>query len=80
MEKYQVFPGQNYQANVIGFTGLQEVSVIHVYENTATVLIKETAETGVAKLCNFLVGTTQLVSWCSFINQSMGSHLPSNML
>ncbi len=51
--KYQVFPGQNYQANVIGFTGLQEVSVIHVYENTATVLIKETAETGVAKLCIF---------------------------
>ena len=33
MEKYQVFPGQNYQANVIGFTGLQEVSVIHVYES-----------------------------------------------
>lgn len=33
MEKYQVFPGQDYQAKVIGFSGLQDVSVIHVYEN-----------------------------------------------
>ena len=61
MEKYQVFPGQDYQAKVIGFSGLQDVSVIHVYENTATVLIHGTSETGVAKLCNFSIKTASLV-------------------
>ena len=61
MEKYQVFPGQDYQAKVIGFSGLQDVSVINVYENTATVLIQGTSETGVAKLCNFSIKTASLV-------------------
>lgn len=54
MNESQVDLSIDYWAKVIGQPDLVEVQVLHVLTNTATVCIKETGETGVAKLCDLV--------------------------
>ena len=69
-------------SNVKQFSYKRAVNMIKLYKNpvelgnvhkgsVSTIGFKETAETGVAKLCNFLVSATQLVSLYFIINQNM---------
>lgn len=54
MDESQLDLSIDYWAKVIGQPDLMEVQVLHVLTNTATVCIKETGETGVAKLCDLV--------------------------
>lgn len=61
MNESQLDLSIDYWAKVIGQPDLVEVQVLHVLTNTATVCIKETGETGVAKLCDLIAQEEKLI-------------------
>ncbi|KPG73290.1 hypothetical protein [Enterococcus sp. RIT-PI-f] len=61
MNESQLDLSIDYWAKVIGQPDLVEVQVLHVLTNTATVCIKETGETGVAKLCDLVAQEEKLI-------------------
>ncbi|GEM_PF-373311 len=61
MNESQLDLSIDYWAKVIGQPDLVEVQILHVLTNTATVCIKETGETGVAKLCDLVAQEEKLI-------------------
>lgn len=57
--KEQLVIGQTYSAKVIGRKGVEEVSILALFNNTAVVSIKGTKENGVVRLEDFIFEETR---------------------